>query len=265
MRVHALGVDLRLRVEDPGLRTLLGRVLKDLVVDGGAGTGAEEVTVCGRGPWRVRSAASTAEADDVSQALTQALTAVNQLSVERCPLLAFHAAVLTRHGGSLVVPGRSGSGKSTLAAALVRRGWDYVSDEALALDWTTGVLVAYPRPLALSPWSAAALGGVDGVPGDRETVVCAGDLGGTVDRRPGAVRQVVLLDRGDLEEPPSITRVDRNDALTELLQRGFTHHRDGGRALVLATSLLQHSEVARLRLGDPAAAAALLTAWVDDG
>lgn len=264
MRLHleTLGVEMRLQVEDPALAGRLARALGDLGDATGSASPDHHVTVRGEGPWRTTSQAGTTTADSPERALTQALTAVNHIVVTRTPLLAFHAAVVTRHGRALVLPARSGSGKSTLTACLLQQGWSYVSDEALALDWATGRLEAYPRPMALSPWSCAAAGGVTGLPGDGETVVTASHLGATVDASPGPVRHVVLLRRGTSSEA-TISPTDRNDGLHELLQRGFTHHVDGGTALRRLAELLGASAVVELSLGDPVDAATAVTTLVD--
>ena len=262
LRLQALDVGLRLRVEDDVLADRLRAALGELVTPGSSASGDHEVTVHGRGPWTVVAATGTATADTSEQALTRTLTAVNQTAVTETRLLAFHAAVVTRHGSALVVPARSGAGKSTLTACLLRQGWSYVSDEALAVDWQSGRLAAYPRPMALSPWSCAAVGGVTGLAGEGETVVRSCDLEATVDRQPGPVGHVLLLRRGT-SSAPALTAVDRNEGLHELLQRGFTHHRDGGTALRRTAELLSSSTVLALTLGDPVQAAAALTARID--
>lgn len=65
-------------------------------------------------------------------------------------LLLVHAAVVERHdGGAIALPGRPGAGKSTLTAALVARGWRFLSDEFLVIDPATSNLIPFPRPLSL--------------------------------------------------------------------------------------------------------------------
>lgn len=264
LRVNALAVPLHLDVEDDTFAPLLSAALADLV-DEPAPREAQipRISISGRGPWRITADAHRASAATVAEALTNALTAVNLTAVAETPLLAFHAAVVSRAGRTLVIPGRSGLGKSTLTACLLRCGWAYISDEALALNWDTGEVASYPRPMALSPWSRAMAGNPPGLQGDQETVLRASDLGASVDPVPGPVTHVVLLSRSDNGAGSTLDDQDRNAALAELLQRGFTFHRDGGRALQLLTDVLRKATVLRLLIGDPRDAAALLTATVD--
>lgn len=260
--VTALGVRLRIDVEDEVVERLTHEALID-VRDPAPGAEHLGVAVTGVGPWHVEAPAHSGSAETIEAVLAHVLTAVNLTAVAETPLLAFHAAVVSRAGETLVVPGRSGVGKSTLTACLLTRGWAYVSDEALALDWSTGDLSAYPRPMALTPWSCAAVGGATGIPAEGEMVVRPRDLGAAVERAPDAVRHVVLLERSSDTEVRLRPVLDRNVALEELLRRGFTHHRDGGRALQLLAGLLRGATVVRLSLGDPGRAADLLTLMVE--
>lgn len=261
--VDAMGVTLSLQAEDPAITAALARVLRDLTTETVAVATDRPIAISGRGPWQVVGPETSRDADSMPQALSAALTAVNLAAVRHTSLLALHAAVLTRRGRTLVVPARSGAGKSTLAACLLRQGWAYVSDEALALDRTSGRLVSYPRPLGLSEWSCHAVGDPAGTPGDGETVVTASDLGAVVDRSPGPVRHVVVLERTGDGSRPSTTRIERSEALGELLQRGFTFHHDAASALRMTVEVLRSAQTLRLRLGDPWVAAEHLTAVVD--
>jgi hypothetical protein len=64
-------------------------------------------------------------------------------------LLIHSGAVVSPSGKAVLIPGRSGSGKSTLTAGLVRAGFDYLSDEAAAIDPVTRRLYPYPKALTL--------------------------------------------------------------------------------------------------------------------
>lgn len=81
-------------------------------------------------------------------------------------LLHVHGSAVARNGRAVLIPGRSGSGKSTLAAALVRCGWEYVTDEQAVLQPDTGLLIAYPRPITLRMSAWPLFAGVPGVPAD---------------------------------------------------------------------------------------------------
>lgn len=77
------------------------------------------------------------------------------LSSDRFLLL--HAAAVGLNGAAAVMPAASNSGKSTLAAALVADGFDYLTDEASALDLDTGDIVAFPKALSIETGSQALL------------------------------------------------------------------------------------------------------------
>jgi hypothetical protein len=60
-----------------------------------------------------------------------------------------HAGAVASTGSAIVVSGAEGAGKSTLTAALVRAGFEYVTDEVVALDDVTGDIAPYPKPIVL--------------------------------------------------------------------------------------------------------------------
>jgi HprK-related kinase A len=63
--------------------------------------------------------------------------------------LIIHAAVLEKHGRTIILPAPSGSGKSTLTAALLGHGWRLLSDEMTLVDLDDGHVVPLPRPVSL--------------------------------------------------------------------------------------------------------------------
>jgi hypothetical protein len=78
----------------------------------------------------------------------------------------FHAAGVSQGGKALLMCGASGAGKSSLAAWLVSQGWDYLSDEIVALEAGGSRLWGLPRPLILkrglgSIWRAWLHGDLD--------------------------------------------------------------------------------------------------------
>jgi hypothetical protein len=55
-----------------------------------------------------------------------------------------HAAGVVLGGEAVLLAGPPGAGKSSLAAALLRRGGRLLSDDAVALEWQRGPIVAHP-------------------------------------------------------------------------------------------------------------------------
>lgn len=84
---------------------------------------------------------------------------VNTEAVERSAgeLVLVHAAAAARHGAAVLLPAASTHGKSTTVAGLVRAGWDYVTDEIVALDPSSLGVVGYPRPICLDRGSWGVL------------------------------------------------------------------------------------------------------------
>jgi hypothetical protein len=75
---------------------------------------------------------------------------LNAVAAESTAHVLLHAACVARPlGAGLLLPGGPGAGKSTLAAACVGAGFAYLSDELAAIDYRTGLLAPYAKPLVL--------------------------------------------------------------------------------------------------------------------
>lgn len=186
---------------------------------------------------------------------------LNRLALDRFSGFAVHSGVVALNGRVVALPASSGSGKTTMTAAACATGWAYVSDEALCVDYETEDVVGYPRPLAMSRWSASALGlqerGLD--TGD-ELLVAPDDVAGQVTSSPGRLTDVVILDRGNHPEPARLSAMPRSEIVPLLLRRSFNHYRNPERALRLAATLAAESRCWRLQYGDPTGGAAALCA-----
>lgn len=82
-----------------------------------------------------------------------------RLAVARFPHRgALHAGALAGADGSLLLPAASGSGKSLLAAALMARGWHYLSDDTALLDAQHFAVTGVPYSLTIKEggWDVAA-------------------------------------------------------------------------------------------------------------
>lgn len=92
-----------------------------------------------------------------------------------------HACALERGGAGLLLVGASGSGKTTTSLSLIRRGWRYLSDDAVLLRRSGGAVQAFafrkgfsctPETLARFPELTGdpELGGAFGDPGGKRVV-----------------------------------------------------------------------------------------------
>ncbi len=85
-------------------------------------------------------------------ALATVVTSVSRLALDADPgHLHLHCAALSLGKRGVLISAPSGTGKTTLAAALVVRGWSYVSDEAVALEAGSPIACGFPKPLLIKP------------------------------------------------------------------------------------------------------------------
>ena len=73
---------------------------------------------------------------------------------------AVHAAAAAREGRAVILPAPGGHGKTTTVAALVRGGWDFLTDEVTLISREDGLVHPFPRPLSISPGSLRLLPGL---------------------------------------------------------------------------------------------------------
>jgi hypothetical protein len=72
-------------------------------------------------------------------------------------LVLVHSAVASFGGDGVLLPARMEAGKTTLVAALIARGFSYLSDEAAAIYPSTQQLNAFPKPLSIDAGSFGVL------------------------------------------------------------------------------------------------------------
>ena len=210
--------------------------------------------------FRLRLPDGTRVVPDVHTAVEVVLETVNRVVLEQCRDFAVHAGAVARDGRVLALPADSGSGKTTLTAALLRRGWEYVSDEALVLA-PDGRVRPYPKWLSMHAWTLDRLGLAGPAAGRAERPVGVRELSAAVAtgelrlahlvlprRRPGALR---------------LEAVDRAASAAELLRCSFNHYRDPTGSVALTAGLMRGCRTLELSLDDPVAAAELLGAALD--
>lgn len=177
-----------------------------------------------------------------------------------------HGAAVARRDVGVGLAARSGSGKSTLTTALVRRGWDYLSDEIVAVQLEQPVLTPYPKPISLKEGSQALFPGLDDrAPGDGWTQrYYAPDL-----VRPGCVSgpvplRVVVFPRYEPGADAQLSPVHRADALYRLCEHSFDLRARGAAGLWALARAVAASDCFELELDDLAEAEARLAEALDD-
>ncbi|WP_375504077.1 hypothetical protein [uncultured Jatrophihabitans sp.] len=179
--------------------------------------------------------------------------------VERTSLLTVHAGVVAIPGrGVLALPARSGAGKSTLTAALVRRGFGYLSDEVLAISRADATVSAFPRPITLDANSLAVLG----LPptlrpsSSTEAVVSLSSLGAL--GQSGAQIDAVVLPSRVPGAEVSIEVIPAYVAVAALVEQSFNHYRHPESSLRTIAAVATRAATLRVTYGHAPAMAECL-------
>ena len=137
--------------------------------------------------------------------------------------LHLHSAAVAKDGRAVLLAGRSGLGKSSLTAALVRGGWEYLTDEMVGLSVPDGRVTPYPRPLTLRAGTWASfpeLGPYPQVPpesaGNARIEVSPVDLGAVASGTPVEVVAIVAP-RFIADEPVGVRAIATAAETMELL------------------------------------------------
>ena len=89
-------------------------------------------------------------ANNKAFAIETLLWHLNGAAVKRAdPFVVLHAGGVALDGAGVIISGPSGAGKTTLTAALVRAGFRYLTDEAVAIDPSTGLVHPYAKALCI--------------------------------------------------------------------------------------------------------------------
>lgn len=138
---RAMGVPLFLEVDDELLRNELSRILdplRDDTIDLSGDRSGHLIglrMVCEDGIWQLTSnGRSVSRTSSRPRALRAALSECNAAPLRMLrSAVVFHAAAADLGDGLVLFPGVSNAGKSTLVTQLVRRGHEYLTDEAVAV------------------------------------------------------------------------------------------------------------------------------------
>lgn len=197
------------------------------------------------------------EPQPVASALATLCSAVSRISLDADPSsLHVHAAGLTHGDAGLMMCAESGAGKTTLSAALTKRGWAYITDEAIALDPDTGRAAGFNKPLVFKPDTRVQVGVEDCAldvesAGPAWTFVRASDIGDTADvMAPTAI--VILLPQAAAASAETAGRAQSMhpaDATVALMTQTMDADRFGARTVPALAELAARCSCATMVAG----------------
>jgi hypothetical protein len=169
-------------------------------------------------------------------------------------LLLHSGAVSRRHGDAALIAGPADVGKSSMVAALLGRGFDYLSDELGAIDPVTERAFPFAKLISLAPDAIDAMpeierrrGGPGNPPDGRDAGLAPADLGASV--APASdVRWLVFpsFDRGG---PPRLMELPRAEAVRRMAELSFNLYRYEERGVVLLSRIADRARAFALEGG----------------
>jgi hypothetical protein len=208
---------------------------------------------------------------DVTNVLMQLMQAINQRAIDSTDALVVHAGGVERDGVGLVLPAHMESGKTTLTTGLVRAGFRYLSDEAVAFDRDTGRILPYPKPFSLDPGSWPLFPEFEPcVPGTAPgTDVVQWLVPPRAIRRDavggGCAARFVVFPRYEAGVATELRAFSRAEATVELARNTFAFREQSRRSLDTVAMIVSEAEVYRMAVGDLHEAVALLDELVGTG
>jgi len=161
-----------------------------------------------------------------------------------------HAAAAARAGITLVLPGAEEHGKTTTVAGLLRAGWDYVTDEAVAVDPETLWLTPFPKALSIDEGAWPLFPELGPVPGLlRQLHVRAEQLSGRSLCVPVRPPRLLVFPRYVAGSRTALTPLSPAEAVRALAESTFNFTRDPHRNLRVLGALATSATVARLTIG----------------
>ncbi|MPZ93383.1 MAG: hypothetical protein GEU96_00445 [Propionibacteriales bacterium] len=189
------------------------------------------------------------------EAVAHALAAqINRQAIESSidDHVLLHAAAATRAGITVILPAEQERGKTTTVAGLLREGYGYVTDEAVALDPSSGRIEPFPKALSIDrgawplfpecrPQSVAT--------GTRQWNVPADRLGAVTERGSVGPPRVVVFPMYAPGNSTRCTLMSRGEGVRELAQATFHFPRHATRNLRTLAAVAAAATIAQLRIG----------------
>lgn len=167
--------------------------------------------------------------------------------------LLVHAAAATRDGMTVLLPAAPESGKTTTVAGLVAHaGFEYLTDEAVAIEPATLIPRPYPKPLSIDRGSWDVLAGLRP---SHDSVVTGQWQVPATSIRPDTVAssapvRFVVEPAFDRNTDTRLEHVSRAAMLVRLADSTFNFHEAPQRNLALLARVLERAECYRLPISD---------------
>jgi hypothetical protein len=176
----------------------------------------------------------------------------------------------------VLLPAPSGAGKSTTVAGLVHAGFEYLSDELVALDVSAQRLLhPFPKPLTLKPGSFDVVRAMDPGLDPAGHPESSGYVGYEWNIPPDRIRKgsvgslclpaVVVVPQFVAGARTALTPLAADDAFLALALNTVNLDTLGGRGAVLVHDLVERCDCYTLEIGDLSTACRLMLELVGDG
>jgi hypothetical protein len=166
-------------------------------------------------------------------------------------LVLLHAAAASRDGKAVLLPAPMEQGKTTTVAGLVRSGWQYVTDEMVAVQPRSLRLVPYPRPMSVDRGSWEVLADLRPAHAERVSgqwqVPASSIRNGAV--AEGADPIAVVAPRFRTGGETRMHRVSPGQLVLDLVDCAFAFREDPRRNLETLASLAERVPGYRLTIG----------------
>jgi len=208
---------------------------------------------------------AVSEADRPEGLVATLVNHCNRRAVECAPHVLVHAGGVEWDGKGVVLAAAMERGKTTLTAGLVRAGFRYLTDEAVAFTRDTTLIVPYPKPLTLDRGSWPMFSELephepfptDTYKSSQWQVMPAAirdDAVGTV-----CPARFVIFPEYEAGSTTELVPISRAQALIELARNTFRFGQEGVPALAVLAEVVRGADVYRLPNGDLGAAVRCIT------
>jgi hypothetical protein len=177
---------------------------------------------------------------------------VNRQAATQAEHVLIHAGGVERDGAAIVLPAHMEYGKTTLTTGLVRAGFRYLTDEAVAILRETHQVVPYPKPMTIDPGSWSLFPELE--PHEpfatddykrSQWQVPPSAFGPDVVGSPCRVR-LVVFPQYDAEVTTELLPLSRAEALIELAKNTFRFDQEGRPTLEVLAAVIAEADAYRL-------------------